>query len=365
MGKGLRGLEVFSMHMNMKAMQSKSYNGHKKALLEVATQNVNQNLNLARSEVRKTNTLCTLNDVDPNEPIDPTVSYDGSWHKRGFTSKYGVGCVIEMTTGLVIDFEVLSKYCRSCDITKSKLKDTPISLENWMKDHKENCEQNYDGSSPMMEVVAAERLWSRSQDHGFCYNTLISDGDSKTLSHLNASKFYGDQEIHKVECINHVAKRLGTALRKVVQDNKKTGSKLGGKAYGSLKDSTITKLTAYYRNAIQNNVGNLESMKKAVFATLSHCMSTDTKPQHSKCPEGENSWCFYQKAVAKKIRPPPHEKEIKTPLREDVVAKVIHIYQRLGSNNLLSRCVDGKTQNANESLHGVLWSKCPKTTFVF
>lgn len=41
------------------------------------------------------------------------------------------------------------------------------------------------------------------------------------------------------------------------------------------------------------------------------------------------------------------------------------IYNRLGSEKLLSRCVDGKTQNDNEDLRGVLWSKCPKTTFVF
>lgn len=46
------------------------------------------------------------------------------------------------------------------------------------------------------------------------------------------------------------------------------------------------------------------------------------------------------------------------------MAKIMPIYQRLGSTTLLSRCVDGKTQNANEALHSVLWSKCPKTIFV-
>lgn len=367
MGKGLRGLEVFSMHFNMKAMQNKSYRAHKKALLDATTQNVEKNLEMARCEVRKANMIFSGNDTDlnSNEPLDITVSYDGSWHKRGFTSKYGVGCCIEMTTGLVIDFEVLSKYCRSCDIMSNKLKDQPIVLEGWLKNHMPNCEKNYDGSSPMMEVEAAERIWSRSLKHGFRYTTLISDGDSKTLSHLNSAKIYGDKEIEKIECINHVSKRLGTALRNLVKDNKKTGSKLGGKSYGSLKDTTITKLTTYYRNAIQNNIGSLDNMKKAVFATLMHCKSTDSNPQHNNCPEGDQSWCFYNKYLAMNLPPPPHETKIKTPLREDVVAKLMPIYQRLGSSNLLSRCVDGKTQNANEALHGVLWSKCPKTTFVF
>lgn len=53
--------------------------------------------------------------------------------------------------------------------------------------------------SPMMEVVAAERIWARSLDHEFRYITLISDGDSETLSHLNSSSLYGEQAIDKIE----------------------------------------------------------------------------------------------------------------------------------------------------------------------
>lgn len=49
---------------------------------------------------------------------------------------------------------------------------------------------------------------------------------------------------------------------------------------------------------------------------------------------------------------------------KEVVAKMIPIYQRLASTELQTRCCLGKTQNANESLHGVLWSKCSKTVFV-
>lgn len=145
MGKGPRALETFSMHMNMKSMQTKTYRSHKKALLVAATKIVTRNLELARCEVRKANSSFPDPEIGPSAPIDLTVSYDGSWHKRGFTSKYGVGCCIDMTTGLVIDFEVLSKYCRSCEIMKTKLKDKPIELENWMKKHKPNCEQNYHG----------------------------------------------------------------------------------------------------------------------------------------------------------------------------------------------------------------------------
>lgn len=39
------------------------------------------------------------------------------------------------------------------------------------------------------------------------------------------------------------------------------------------------------------------------------------------------------------------------------------LYVRLTNNDLLKRCSKGKTQNANEALHGLIWTKCPKTTF--
>ena len=37
---------------------------------------------------------------------------------------------------------------------------------------------------------------------------------------------------------------------------------------------------------------------------------------------------------------------------------------RLGHPELLRRCVLGKTQNANETLHSKVWCKCPKTGFI-
>lgn len=360
-GRGPRSLEQFSMYFNMKAINPNSYNKTKNVLCKIAERNVQKNLEQARIEVRKAHTdLCSLDD---NTILDLTVSYDGSWHKRGFTSKYGIGCCIELTTGLVIDVEVISKYCRLCESMGQKLKDSPQQFQLWKESHKEQCQCNFEGSSPMMESEAAKRIWQRSLQHNFRYTCMISDGDSKTHGHLNDLKIY-DKEIEKVECINHVAKRLGTGLRNARIESTKAKAPIGGKKFGSLKDSTITKLTGYYRNAIQNNLGSVAGMKNAIYATLDHCQSTDEKPMHSRCPKGEDSWCFFQRAISRKEQPPPHDGKIATPLRPDVVAKIMPLYQRLASDYLLSRCVDGKTQNANEALHGLLWSKCPKTVFV-
>ena len=40
--------------------------------------------------------------------LDVAVSFDGSWMKRGFTSKYGVVCVISAVTGVPFYEQVLS-----------------------------------------------------------------------------------------------------------------------------------------------------------------------------------------------------------------------------------------------------------------
>ncbi|GFV71027.1 uncharacterized protein TNCV_1447271 [Trichonephila clavipes] len=104
-------------------------------------------------------------------------------------------------------------------------------------------------------------------------------------------------------------------------------------------------------------------MKSAILASLFHCSSTDKIPKHSKCPTGSTSWCFYQRALAKNENPISHSL-MKTKLSEQVLEKILPVYQRLVNDELLERCSAGKTQNANESIHSVIWKNCPKETFV-
>ena len=40
---------------------------------------------------------------------------------------------------------------------------------------------------------------------------------------------------------------------------------------------------------------------------------------------------------------------------------ILPIYKELTDKSLLQKCLHGKTQNANEALHGLIWQKCPKT----
>ena len=48
-------------------------------------------------------------DGNNNEVKDIRISCDGSWSKRSFTAMYGFVSVIEIMTGLCVDFVVLSK----------------------------------------------------------------------------------------------------------------------------------------------------------------------------------------------------------------------------------------------------------------
>lgn len=105
-------------------------------------------------------------------------------------------------------------------------------------------------------------------------------------------------------------------------------------------------------------------MKDAIYASIYHAVSTDEEPQHSKCPQGSTSWCFYQRELCKNKTPGPHATNVHTPLNKLCFTKILPLYERLTEESLLIRCSRCLTQNANESLHSIIWSKCPKEVFV-
>jgi hypothetical protein len=54
----------------------------------------------------------------------------------------------------------------------------------WKEGHRTDCEADYNGSSPAMEMTTSLRLWDRSESLVFYYTTLLSAGDAKAFSHL-------------------------------------------------------------------------------------------------------------------------------------------------------------------------------------
>ena len=113
-----------------------------------------------------------------------------------------------MLTGYVTDFEILLRYRHECELAANDLGiDTP-DFYVWMTGHKSHCSSNYSGSASSIEMIAAEKIWMRSESYGLKYTDILCDGDAKTGVHLNSLKPLGpDTEIIKQDCVNHVRKR--------------------------------------------------------------------------------------------------------------------------------------------------------------
>ena len=240
-----------------------------------------------------------------------------------------------MDNGKVLAVEPLSKLCKKCREHENDA-DTPENAA-WRADHEPKCQAYYKGSAPNMEPEGALQIFSRSIDkHQLLYTEYYGDGDSKSFNLIKDQYVIYDTEVQKKECVGHVQKRLGTALRKLKKEKKGMGAK------GRLTDNMIDKLQNYYGIAIRSNCGNLSAMKTAIHASLFHCASSADRKLHLQhCPEGANSWCGYMRDQANQTNNYKHGAGL--PL--DVIAELKPIYSRLSEDSLLSRCLDGKTKS--------------------
>lgn len=170
--------------------------------------------------------------------------------------------------------------------------------------------------------------------------------------------------------MGHVQKRMGKHLMNLKSRTKgklKDGKSVGGK--NRLTECKIKQLQKYYGLAIRQNTLSdpnpsekdvdvaVYTMKKNIIATLHHKVeSKDPAQQHKFCPPGEKSWCKWQQDRATGT---------KTYKGDDLLPEVFFellkpTFVALSDSKLLARCVRGATQNANESINSLVWSRCPK-----
>ena len=100
----------------------------------------------------------------------------------------------------------------------------PARYETWKLPH--NCNLNYTGSSPRMEIARATKIFSSSKEKdGLYYSSFNEGGDSKTYP--AAIDIYGSiKPIKKFECVGHYQKRVGSRLRNLKKKKqKRTGRK--------------------------------------------------------------------------------------------------------------------------------------------
>ena len=249
---------------------------------------------------------------------------------------------------------------------------------------------------------------------------MICDGDAKTIATLNEKKYYGDMvTIIKDKCVGHIQKRMGNRLEKVMVDfrrdkrvarakvkvlkdqlkelkvvekekmkaqierEKSARLRRGRKGKGIMqlmKENTVVKaleeeisnihvpdgeldiliLKRYYGNHIRAHPNNLKAMQDVCWSEFYHSISTDDNPQHQYCPEGAESWCKYNKALALLQDVPPHSPTIPADLQQYVKP----VFEELCKEELLKKCLLGATQNRNEYFNSLVWVRAPKTEYV-
>ena len=128
-----------------------------------------------------------------------------------------------------------------------------------------------------METEGVKRIFQRSEnERNLQYTEYFGDGDSKAYAEVE--NVYDGIHVEKTECVGHVQKRVGTALRKLKKENKGIDGK------GKLTDAMIDKLQNYYGIAIRSNSADLEAMRSAIYASLFHCSSSKKKKLASPLP---------------------------------------------------------------------------------
>ena len=273
------------------------------------------------------------------------VSVDGTWQKRGHASINGVVTVIADNNGNCLDTHVLSKTCFGCKMWEGK-KNYP-RYNDWLLNHV--CSTNHEGSSGSMEAAGAKVIFHRSvKRNSLRYTEYLGDDDTSSYLEVNLSKPYGHIDIiRKLECVGHAQKRLGTRCRSLRDSLKKQklsdGKSISGR--GRLTEKAMNTLQNYFGMAIRQNTGNLYKMKKCVWAVLYHNTAiSDESERHKFCPREANSWCLWQadKITGKES----YKAKLSLPLA--IKSELLKIFRSLTDEQLLSRCLHGKTQNNNE-----------------
>ncbi|KAL1276305.1 hypothetical protein QQF64_035928 [Cirrhinus molitorella] len=146
LGMGYAALKKISKVLGIPSLHLKTYQRHNRKVTVAEIERGLGSLHRAREQIRQAyaevdTDVARLLMEDEDAVINISVSFDGTWHKRGFTSNYGIGVCIDVLTG----------------------------------------------SSKAMEQEAAKRMWARSVScHQVRYTEMLSDGDSAAFKEVVA-----------------------------------------------------------------------------------------------------------------------------------------------------------------------------------
>ena len=218
---GLAGLSQFCAGMNLPPpVTKKAYNQHLIQIKKAAVKNAE---NLMQESARRlihkvaTERPRDIEEIDEQTVANVPVTVDGTWQKRGHSSKIGVVFVISIDTGEILDYSVKSLVCHECKAHNDMNKESD-EYKTWKQSHAPSCEINHHGSSEEMEAVAAAEIFARSiEKRQLKYTTFVGDGDSSSFGRVRDAmeKKYGrDYVVQKEECVGHVNGQLWSKCSK-------------------------------------------------------------------------------------------------------------------------------------------------------
>ena len=78
---------------------------------------------------------------------------------------------------------------------------------------------NFSGSAGLMDPIGVQKIYARSMvSRKLRYTSYIGDGDTKSYSSVVKEQPYRhNTQIEKLECVGHVQKRLGNAIKQLKQ----------------------------------------------------------------------------------------------------------------------------------------------------
>ena len=217
-------------------------------------------------------------------------------------------------------------------------------------------------------IGASESFLRSIETRGLQYSQFLGDKDSSSFGKVKVAleqNLEDRYQVQKEECVGHVQKRLGTALREYKKQRK--GLKLNGSKVvsgkGRLTKVIIDKMQNYYGLAIRNNIDNQLEMKRSIKAIHHHLIKSENLSsfeEHQYCPKERNSWCeFWRQELCQNAKCSDDKMLLSVFFNE-----LRPIFERLYKDELLSHYLKGLTQNQNESFNSLLWTtKCPKTKY--
>ena len=114
-GIGHSGMEKFNRCMNFPpAMNNNAYDNIKHDVHDAYHAAVQERMREAANEIIMKNTNNNIQTMDGI--YNCMVSFDGTWQKRGYSSRNGIVTAISVVTGKCLDFDICVKDCKGCEV---------------------------------------------------------------------------------------------------------------------------------------------------------------------------------------------------------------------------------------------------------